>query len=234
LRAKADEYKGRQRRRINAGCLPPPSNRQRLQGGFLVRLRFRKLPGIGRVAPVALLNVLQPEQNTKLYRSYCQNGAAAAVTRHRGKSPRQAALFSVGAIGQPVRNVRFIGARPCRTNRVTASARLNQTLCCARRTRPILRCMRRRAFRLNTPGSCCWRSHGATKSDYTLRDLRRRAFVRLVGEHKLAGGTCGPAAAPAINHAGPEPLRMLCSELQFRFILNGRVALAVSAYARLS
>jgi hypothetical protein len=36
---------------------------------------------------------VQPEQNTKLYRSYCQNGAAAAVTRHRGKSPRQAAFF---------------------------------------------------------------------------------------------------------------------------------------------
>jgi hypothetical protein len=36
---------------------------------------------------------MQPEQNTKLYRSYCQDGTAAAVTRHRGKSPRQAAFF---------------------------------------------------------------------------------------------------------------------------------------------
>ncbi len=36
---------------------------------------------------------MQPEQNTKLYRSYCQHGAAFAVTRHRGKSPRQAAFF---------------------------------------------------------------------------------------------------------------------------------------------
>jgi hypothetical protein len=36
---------------------------------------------------------VQPEQNTKLYRSYCQHGAAPAVTRHRGKSPRQAAFF---------------------------------------------------------------------------------------------------------------------------------------------
>jgi hypothetical protein len=36
---------------------------------------------------------VQPEQNTKLYRSYCQLGAPRAVTRHRGKSPRQAAFF---------------------------------------------------------------------------------------------------------------------------------------------
>jgi hypothetical protein len=36
---------------------------------------------------------VQPEQNTKLYRSYCLHGTATAVTRHRGKSPRQAAFF---------------------------------------------------------------------------------------------------------------------------------------------
>ena len=36
---------------------------------------------------------MQPEHNTKLYRSYCQYGPSAAVTRHRGKSPRQAAFF---------------------------------------------------------------------------------------------------------------------------------------------
>ena len=41
----------------------------------------------------ALSNLVQPEQNTKLYRSYCQPGPSAAVTRHRGKSPRQAAFF---------------------------------------------------------------------------------------------------------------------------------------------
>ena len=52
-----------------------------------------RLPGIGRAAPGALLNLVQPEHITKLYRSYCQGGAAAAVTRHRGKSPRQAAFF---------------------------------------------------------------------------------------------------------------------------------------------
>ena len=36
---------------------------------------------------------LSDDRIRKLYRSYCQDGAAAAVTRHRGKSPRQAAFF---------------------------------------------------------------------------------------------------------------------------------------------
>jgi hypothetical protein len=36
---------------------------------------------------------LQPEHITKLYRSYVLNGNARKVTRHRGKSPRQAAFF---------------------------------------------------------------------------------------------------------------------------------------------
>jgi hypothetical protein len=40
-----------------------------------------------------LLNCLQPEQNTKLYRSYCLDQATHAVLRHRGKSPRQTAFF---------------------------------------------------------------------------------------------------------------------------------------------
>ena len=36
---------------------------------------------------------LSDDRIRKLYRSYCQHGAAAVVTRHRGKSPRQAAFF---------------------------------------------------------------------------------------------------------------------------------------------
>ena len=36
---------------------------------------------------------LSDDRIRKLYRSYCQDDAAAAVTRHRGKSPRQAAFF---------------------------------------------------------------------------------------------------------------------------------------------
>jgi hypothetical protein len=58
-----------------------------------VRGTIRRLPGIDRAVPGALLNFVQPEQNTKLYRSYCQHGLSGAVTWHRGKSPRQAAFF---------------------------------------------------------------------------------------------------------------------------------------------
>jgi hypothetical protein len=36
---------------------------------------------------------LSDDRIRKLYRSYCQHGAATAVARHRGKSPRQAAFF---------------------------------------------------------------------------------------------------------------------------------------------
>lgn len=36
---------------------------------------------------------LSDDRIRKLYRSYCQHGALRAVTRHRGKSPRQAAFF---------------------------------------------------------------------------------------------------------------------------------------------
>src|SRR5271168_161294 len=36
---------------------------------------------------------LSDDRIRKLYRSYCQNDAPRAVTRHRGKSPRQAAFF---------------------------------------------------------------------------------------------------------------------------------------------
>ncbi|MGC2033685.1 MAG: hypothetical protein WA642_26960 [Steroidobacteraceae bacterium] len=36
---------------------------------------------------------MQPEQNTKLYRSYVLDHDPRLVARHRGKSPRQAAFF---------------------------------------------------------------------------------------------------------------------------------------------
>jgi hypothetical protein len=36
---------------------------------------------------------LSDDRIRKLYRSYCHEGAAAVVMRHRGKSPRQAAFF---------------------------------------------------------------------------------------------------------------------------------------------
>src|SRR6267154_2693952 len=51
------------------------------------------LPGLAGQLRVALSNPVQPEHNTKLYRSYVLSNDAREVTRHRGKSPRQAAFF---------------------------------------------------------------------------------------------------------------------------------------------
>jgi hypothetical protein len=44
-------------------------------------------------APAEVLNILQPEQNTKLHRNYSDE-PGTAVSRPRGKSPQQAALFT--------------------------------------------------------------------------------------------------------------------------------------------
>jgi hypothetical protein len=51
--------------------------------------------------PGALLHAVQPEQNTKLYRSYVLHQDARSVLRHRGKSPRQAAFFRARAASSP-------------------------------------------------------------------------------------------------------------------------------------
>src|ERR1700722_10682774 len=55
--------------------------------------RQMRPPGIGRAVPDALLNLVQPEQSNKLYRSYAMNLDSRRACRHRGKSPRQAAFF---------------------------------------------------------------------------------------------------------------------------------------------
>ncbi len=52
--------------------------------------------GFGRTDPDALLNLVQPEQNTKLYRSYVSE-SDTAVSLQRGKSPQQSAFFSRSA-----------------------------------------------------------------------------------------------------------------------------------------
>ena len=36
---------------------------------------------------------LSDDRIRKLYKTYCQSGPSVTVTRHRGKSPRQAAYF---------------------------------------------------------------------------------------------------------------------------------------------
>ena len=54
--------------------------------------RLKEALGIGRAAPDALLHTVQPEQNTKLNRNYLGE-PGIAVSRPRGNSPQQAALF---------------------------------------------------------------------------------------------------------------------------------------------
>ncbi len=49
--------------------------------------------GLARQLRIALLNYLQSEQITKLYRSYLQD-PGSAVSRPRGKSPQQSAFFT--------------------------------------------------------------------------------------------------------------------------------------------
>ena len=116
---------------------------------------------------------LSDDRIRKLYRSYVPEGAAAAVLRHRGKSPRQAAFFfrkpeahfSRGATGEPVPRCTACVRHGCRRLGITLSCRIAgvRARCFARRTRPISSYMHRRAFLSSTPGSCCWRSRGTTR-----------------------------------------------------------------------
>ncbi len=62
-------------------------DRQRLD------LALRLISHEARTFTIRQWTGLSDDRIRKLYRSYCQDGPAAAVTRHRGKSPRQAAFF---------------------------------------------------------------------------------------------------------------------------------------------
>jgi hypothetical protein len=57
------------------------------------RPSFGDFTGLAGQLRVALLNRLQSEQNTKLYRSYVAGNQIVSVMRHRGKSPRRVAFF---------------------------------------------------------------------------------------------------------------------------------------------
>jgi hypothetical protein len=46
-----------------------------------------------RTLTIRVWTGLSDDRIRKLYKSYCQQGAGRPVTRHRGKSPRQAAFF---------------------------------------------------------------------------------------------------------------------------------------------
>jgi hypothetical protein len=62
-------------------------DRQRLD------LALRLIRHEARTFTIRHFTGLSDDRIRKLYRSYCQHGAQRAVTRHRGKSPRQAAFF---------------------------------------------------------------------------------------------------------------------------------------------
>jgi hypothetical protein len=62
-------------------------DRQRLD------LALRLIHHEARTFTIRQFTELSDDRIRKLYRSYCQHAAAAAVVRHRGKSPRQAAFF---------------------------------------------------------------------------------------------------------------------------------------------
>jgi len=62
-------------------------DRQRLD------LALRLIRHEARTFTIRQFTGLSDDRIRKLYRSYCQHGASAVVTRHRGKSPRQAAFF---------------------------------------------------------------------------------------------------------------------------------------------
>ena len=57
----------------------------------------KKPPGIARAAPGALLNTVQPEHNTKLYRNYILDFGGTRPVRYRDKSPQQSAFFTRSA-----------------------------------------------------------------------------------------------------------------------------------------
>jgi hypothetical protein len=62
-------------------------DRQRLD------LALRLIRHEARTFTIRQFTGLSDDRIRKLYRSYCLHGAATVVTRHRGKSPRQAAFF---------------------------------------------------------------------------------------------------------------------------------------------
>jgi len=62
-------------------------DRQRLD------LALRLIHHEARTFTIRQFTGLSDDRIRKLYRTYCLHGAATTVTRHRGKSPRQAAFF---------------------------------------------------------------------------------------------------------------------------------------------
>jgi hypothetical protein len=100
----------------------------------LVLLGLCTPPGIGRAAPGALLNFVQPEQITKLYRNYNFDIGGNAPVRHRGKSPQQPAFFTRSIRARQETSLlaslcRSIGALPAGPVRIEPEPNRGELLC---------------------------------------------------------------------------------------------------------
>jgi hypothetical protein len=155
---------------------------------------------------------VQPEQNTKLYRSYVLHDGARGVLRHRGKSPRQAAFFfrnpelnfqsaqlaslfvmygllARGHAGlEPRYRVGSLesGALLCQAYEAYVDLHVPASISFEHAWFLLLALARRDEVGISRCAIC-----GGVR----LRDL--------LAKHKLACGTCGPAPAPVINYAAP-------------------------------
>jgi hypothetical protein len=93
---------------------------------------LRRPPGIGRAAPDALSNTVQPEHIRKLYRTYLKDCQSSVPPRHRGKSPQQAAFFTRSARARHESALlatlcRLIGALPAPAAGATTTAMTSGT-----------------------------------------------------------------------------------------------------------
>ena len=116
---------------------------------------------------------LSDDRIRKLYRSYVHEPDAREVSRHRGKSPRQAAFFfrnpelnfQAAQLASLYVMYGLVGRQRCAgSSRAIASDRWSRAHCYAAPTRPIWKCTRRRAFPSSTRGFCCWRWRGTMRS----------------------------------------------------------------------
>jgi hypothetical protein len=115
---------------------------------------------------------VQPDQNTKLYRSYVSSENAATVHRHRGKSPRQPAFFfshpelsfqaSQLASLFIVYGLLYASAVGLESRYRVGALDSGALLCQAYEA--YTSCTRRQSSRSSMRGFCCSRWRGATRS----------------------------------------------------------------------
>src|SRR5271156_1958274 len=175
--------------------------------------RLKEALGIGRAAPGALLHAVQPEQNTKLYRSYVMNFDPQSLPRHRGKSPRQAAFFFRNAelnfhSTQLASLYVMFGLLSGTDSRLEPHFRVGSL------ESGTLLCQAYEAYlELHAPASISF-EHGwfllmalARRDEVAISRCSVCGGVRLrdlLAKHRLACCTCDPAAASSLPGTSPE------------------------------